>query len=152
MMNRRRRATLVGLCLLALAAPGLAAERLPQFPKDTPYPTVRGRLIEMGIEPVPVKPLPGELPPCRYANLFCQMYQEVLVCGTGNWMQYCQFLFRRRSDGQFLIVRTAGEDDYTVTPADFRGIVVLDISKARPYELDDVVISNDVRPDHRRSR
>jgi hypothetical protein len=150
MLDRRQCAALLSLCLLALARPAFASERLPAFAKDSPYPTVRARLIEIGIEPVPVMPKPPLRAPCPYDSLFCRTYREVLACGTGGWMQYCQFLFRRRSDGQLLIVQTKGEEDYTVVPADLRGIVVLGISKATPELLADVVIASDARRDRRR--
>lgn len=144
------RSLVVGLFLLGLPPAASAAERLPTFPKDTPYPEARGRLIRMGIEPVSVKARRAEDPgPCPYDTLFCQTYKEVLACGVGDWMQYCTFLFRRRSDGQLVIVRTAGQANTSVSPADFRGIIVFGIAKAGPDDLVDVIIANDDRKDRR---
>ncbi|WP_430425574.1 hypothetical protein [Phenylobacterium sp.] len=126
------------------------AEPLPAIPKNTPYPEARGRLILSGVDPVPVGPRPGHLAPCPYDTLFCQTYKEIVACGVGGWMQHCMFLFRRRSDGQLLIVHTSGEADTAVFPADFRGIRINGIEKATlddiPY---DAVIASGARKDRR---
>lgn len=143
------RTFLVALSLLAFATTPRAAEAPLTIPKDAPYPQVRRQLFRMGIEPVVVKPRAGQLAPCPHDTLFCQMYKEVLACGVGGGMQYCQFLFRRRSDAAMLVVLTAGQADTTVVPADFNGILVQGIARAEPHHLADVVIATDDRAGRR---
>jgi hypothetical protein len=124
-----------------------AVEPSPQFAKDTPYRTVRARLIRMGLDPVPVRARPGLLAPCPYKNPFCRAYPEIVVCGVGGGVQYCRHLFRRRSDGQLLVVQTAGEANGHVDPPDFSGVLFQFAESPQPGEFDDVVIASPARRD-----
>jgi hypothetical protein len=131
-------------CLLAFATAPLAAEPLPQFRKETPYPTVRAQLVRMGYAPVRVTTRPGRPPHCYPEYLMCRTFPEILHCTSGGAL-FCQMLFKRRSDGHLLMVTTGGEPLDYKTPPDFTTVGYLSLSRPDAGVLKDVVISNDER-------
>lgn len=138
------RSLVLGLCALLLALPASAGAPLPKIAKDTPYPTVRAQLIRMGYEPMRVrKARPEGSEPCPYPTDFCRAYPEVLVCAID--FPACAYLFRRRSDGLFMVVQTQGMADESVRPADFRGIRLTRMYRATKDELRDVIVSRPTR-------
>lgn len=137
-----RRILTAFLALVLMPVAASAAEPLPHFKKYAPYTAVRAQLIRMGVEPVPVRPRPGtESPPCNWDRPFCRAFPELVHCNCCG-LQFCEFVFRRRSDGRLLIVVTAGEED----GADFSGVRFSEIRRPQPMDFEDAVIAN---PAHR---
>ena len=141
------RPILLSLCLAALAAPTLAAEPWPKFKKHTPYPTVRARLIRMGIEPVPVRAKPGHL--VHYQAVLRRAYPELVDCSAMG-LQGCLFLFRRRSDARLVMIVTAGEALDFVTPPDLSTVQYMELRVPDADDLEDVIVSGAARAGPRR--
>jgi hypothetical protein len=80
---------------------------LPRFRMHTPYAEVRAGMIDAGYAPERVERRDADEPACWYDKL-CATHPEVLHCmPTG--VSFCQWIFRRRSDGRFVTVLTDGE-------------------------------------------
>ncbi|WP_430425578.1 hypothetical protein [Phenylobacterium sp.] len=145
------RAFLVAVSALAFATAPLAAERLPRFREETPYPTVRAQLIRMGYTPQIVRTRPGAHVNCWPEDLMCRTFPEIVSC-TGGGALFCLMLFKRRSDGRLFLVTTGGEPLDYKTPPDFSTVGYILLSPATSNDLRDVVIANDARKGRPQSR
>jgi hypothetical protein len=123
--------------MIALAAPA-AASPLPRFAAGASYPQVRRELAGQGFMPVRILERPNDLT-CDIPSLLCRAFPEVEHC-TGAGRAYCNFLYRRRSDGTYWIVTTEGE---VYEAADLRGLTTVSMWRADRGHLEGLVILTD---------
>ncbi|TXM94827.1 hypothetical protein [Methylobacterium sp. WL116] len=104
------RTTLVALALVGSVTVVSAAERLPTFPKGTPYGSARSSLIALGWKPVTMP----EAQACDEDDDRCKGRPEMESCaGTG--LANCNFTWRR---GDTLVaIGTIGETNPVVVGA-----------------------------------
>lgn len=88
----------------SLLTPG---PKFPRFRLHTPYPRVRSGLIRAGYIPQAVLHREPEEPACDLNHL-CKKYPEVLGCSSSG-VGFCDWLFRRKSDGLYVTVLTDGD-------------------------------------------
>lgn len=106
----------VALALALAPASLFAAERLPTFPKNTPYAEARVSLRAIGWQPVEQSATfceNGEcgLSRCLPGDQRCATFPEAEICrGTGQ--AACQFVWRRQDT--VIEIRAIGEEDQTV--------------------------------------
>jgi hypothetical protein len=96
------RTALIALALVVLAAPVGAAERLPTFPKRTPYEDARASLKGLGWEPIRLEGAAT----CEPDDERCTGRPEMFFC-SGTGLARCVFTWRRRD--QLVEVGTFGE-------------------------------------------
>ncbi|MCJ2082759.1 hypothetical protein [Methylobacterium sp. J-090] len=96
------RPALIALAIVVLAAPVEAAERLPTFPKRTPYEDARASLKGLGWEPIRLEGAAT----CEQEDERCTGRPEMFFC-SGTGLARCVFTWRRRD--QLVEVGTFGE-------------------------------------------
>jgi hypothetical protein len=100
---KMRIAFLVPFASLCIHA-AVAAERIPNFPKRTPYVEARESLVGIGWQPVT---LPGATE-CLDGDDRCKDRPEVYLC-SGTGLARCTFTWKRRDT--LIEVQTFGEED-----------------------------------------
>ena len=108
---------------------------LPRLEPDMPYREARRQLTALGYDPVRV--IKPESARCSTPTEFCRAHPEIIDC-SGGGIQYCEMLYRRRSDGLYWIVSTKWE------PLRYQRL-----GRAQRGDLEGLVI---VKPDGRRHR
>lgn len=98
------RAVIVGLAMLASGV-AVAAERLPNFPKNTDYREARRSLIGLGYTPIKLP----DADECAKGDRRCEGHPEMSSCaGTG--LAQCVFVWKSKNNALIEIV-TVGEDN-----------------------------------------
>lgn len=133
---------LIAALVLALVPLGAeATARLPNFAQGTPYVTVRAQLMRMGYDPAPVRRKPGfSYSGCLASDEFCRAFPETLFCGTRDFVRICGHLFRRRSDGRLVVVRSKGEEDGSRHPVDLTVVTYESIRPPEPGEFHGMMV------------
>ena len=128
------------ITVLALAGSSEAREREPRVTWDVTYAVARAQMIKQGYDPVRVLKRKADYV-CRYDILRCRRYPELFTC-TYAGAHYCDFLFRRRSDGVYFVVSVFGE---AVTAEELRREQVKDLSRANDVDFEEIVIAKPAR-------
>ncbi len=97
--------TIIIAATLLASAGAWAAERLPNFPRNTDYGEARRSLIGLGYTPVTLP----DSDKCEAGDMRCQGRPEMSACaGTG--LGQCIFVWRSKS-GALIEIVTVGEDN-----------------------------------------
>jgi hypothetical protein len=112
-------------------------EALPRFPLRAPYPEVRAGLIAQGYQPQPVDPGQDRGLACDTYHI-CGSYPEVMFCTGG--LAFCRLIFRRASDGKFVLVVTHGHPPQQMSfsgiyPADDQALAQAFGPSKRPHPV-----------------
>jgi hypothetical protein len=103
---------------------------------DVTYAVARVEMIKEGYDPVRVLKKKEDYV-CRYDVLRCRRYPELFTC-TYAGAHYCEFLFRRRSDGLYFVVTVFGE---ITTAEDLKREWVTGVEQATDVDFEDIVIA-----------
>jgi hypothetical protein len=95
------------LALVTLWGVASAAERLPTFPKETPYAEARRSLIALGWQPVTLP----DADKCDADDPRCKGRPEMLAC-SGTGLARCIFTWKRKDT--LIEVTTFGEQEAIV--------------------------------------
>lgn len=110
------------LFFAALFSNAYAAKPLPNL-RDIPYPAARSKLASLGYAPIRVTRRALWMG-CPYAD-DCRRYPELLQC-SGTGIALCDFVFRKRQTGRYVLVTTYGEEQRRVHS----------LSYARRYDME----------------